>query len=73
MHEADLTGCDLTGATMDNCSLAGTTFERTVLEKADLRHSTGFVIDPDSNKVKKAKFSLSELPGLLLKYDIIVD
>jgi len=66
----DLTECDLASAVFDHCDLAGATFENTILEKADLRTSFNYSIDPERNRVKKAKFSLQGLPGLLNKYDI---
>ncbi|MDO6431511.1 pentapeptide repeat-containing protein [Flavitalea sp. BT771] len=70
LRETDFTECDLTNAVFDHCDLAGATFENTILEKADLRTSFNYSIDPERNKVKKAKFSLQGLPGLLNKYDI---
>jgi len=70
LKEVDLTECDLTSAVFDHCDLAGATFENTILEKADLRTSFNYSIDPERNRVKKAKFSLQGLPGLLNKYDI---
>ena len=70
LKEVDLTECDLASAVFDHCDLAGATFENTILEKADLRTSFNYSIDPERNRVKKAKFSLQGLPGLLNKYDI---
>ncbi len=72
IHEADLTEADLSAATLDNCDLHKTVFERTNLEKADLRTAYNYSIDPEKNKVKKARFSVQGLPGLLHKYDIVV-
>ena len=71
--EVDFTECDLTGSLFDNCDLARATFERTILEKTDFRTSFNFTIDPEINRIKKAKFSLSEISGLLAKYDIEID
>lgn len=73
LREVDLTECDLTSAVFDNCDLTGAAFENTILEKADLRTSFNYSIDPERNRVKKAKFSLQGLPGLLNKYDIEID
>ena len=70
LKEVDLTECDLTSAVFDNCDLLRATFENTILEKADLRTSFNYSIDPERNRIKKAKFSLQGLPGLLNKYDI---
>jgi hypothetical protein len=41
-----------------------------VLEKADLRTSFNYLIDPEVNKMRKAKFSIDGLPGLLGKYEL---
>ncbi len=71
--EVDFTGCDLTEAVFDDCDLSGATFDHSILEKADFRKATDYTIDPATNKIKKAKFSLSGLPGLLRKYDIEID
>ncbi len=73
LHEADFTECDLSGAVFDHCDLAGATFEQTILEKADFRTAFNFSIDPATNRIKKARFSLAGLPGLLGRYDIEID
>jgi fluoroquinolone resistance protein len=71
--EADFTESDLTASIFDNCDLTGTTFENTNVEKTDFRTSHNYSIDPENNRIKKAKFSLSGLVGLLDKYDIEID
>lgn len=73
LRQVDFTECDLTQATFDGCDLADAVFERTVLEKADLRGALHYSIDPAVNRVKKARFSLEGLPGLLQKFDILVE
>jgi uncharacterized protein YjbI with pentapeptide repeats len=70
LGELDLTECDLTGSVFDNCDLKGAVFENTIIEKADFRTSFNYSIDPQTNRIKKAKFSLSGIAGLLHKYDI---
>jgi hypothetical protein len=50
--------------------LLNSTFSNTNLEKADLSTSINFSIDPEKNKLKKAKFSVSGLVGLVAKYNI---
>jgi fluoroquinolone resistance protein len=69
----DFSDCDLTSVIFDNCDLSGTVFKNTLLEKADFRSSFGYSIDPQINRIKKAKFSSSGLAGLLEKYDIDID
>jgi uncharacterized protein YjbI with pentapeptide repeats len=73
LQEVDFTGCDATGSVFDNCNFAGATFENTILEKADLRTACNYSIDPEVNRIKKARFSLSQVSGLLEKYDIEID
>lgn len=68
--ETDFTESDLTESVFHECQLDGSTFYYTILEKADLRTATNFNIDPEVNRIKKAKFSVFGLPGLLQKYDI---
>jgi fluoroquinolone resistance protein len=73
LQEVDFTRCDLTGSVLEHCDLTGAMFDNTVLEKADLRTSYNYSIDPERNKIKKATFSLSQVSGLLDKYNIKVD
>jgi fluoroquinolone resistance protein len=73
LQEADFTEADLTGALFDSSDLGLAVFDNTVLEKADLRTAYNYAIDPDSNRIKKAKFSMSGIAGLLHKYDIEID
>jgi len=72
MIETDLTEADLTDAKFENCNLNRAFFERTILRGADLSTSYNFIIDPDTNDIKKARFSVHGLQGLLAKYDIKV-
>jgi hypothetical protein len=53
--------------------LSGATFENTNLEKADFRTSFNYSIDPEINRIKKAKFALPEVLGLLNKYDLVIE
>ncbi len=71
--ETDFTEADLTAAIFENCDLNKTIFDQTILEKADFRTSFNYSIDPESNLIKKAKFSISGILGLLDKYDIEVE
>lgn len=73
MKEADLSECDLSGSVLHNCDLAGAVFDRTVLEKADLRTSYNYSINPENNRIRKAKFSMNGIAGLLDKYDIVIE
>jgi fluoroquinolone resistance protein len=73
LHEVDFTECDLSSSVFDNCDLTRTIFEYTILEKVDFRNSVRYSIDPELNRIKKAKFSRSGIAGLLDKYDIEID
>jgi uncharacterized protein YjbI with pentapeptide repeats len=73
LQETDFSECDLSGSLFDRCDLARATFEHSLLEKADLRTSFNYSIDPETNRICKAKFSLQGVPGLLYKYDIEID
>lgn len=70
LREADFTQANLTGGDFSGANLAGATFAQTNLVKADLRTAQNFAIDPESNQVKQAKFSILDLAGLLYKYQL---
>ena len=70
LQEVDFAEADLGAAIFDNCDIAGAIFDNTILEKADFRTSYNYAIDPELNKIKKAKFSIPGVLGLLHKYDI---
>jgi uncharacterized protein YjbI with pentapeptide repeats len=72
-HEADFSESDLSGAIFDGCDFDRATFSYSILESADFRTSFHYIIDPETNKIKKAKFSRTEVAGLLHKYDIEID
>lgn len=73
MIETDLTEADLTDAQFVNCNLHRAYFSYTQLKNADLRTSYNYIIDPDENTIKKARFGVHGLPGLLTKYDIRIE
>jgi len=68
----DFMKTDLTGVIFDNCNLHKSVFVDAIANKADFTTSYNFTIDPEQNKLKKAKFSQAGLKGLLEKYDLIV-
>lgn len=73
LQEVDFTECDLTGSVFDKCDLAKSVFNNTNLEKVDFCTSYNYSLDPESNRIRKAKFSLYGLPGLLGRYDIDIE
>lgn len=73
LQEVDFTETDVTNSLFDNCNLQKAIFENTILEKSDFKTAVGFLINPDSNRLKKAKFSKENIIGLLQQYNIIVE
>jgi fluoroquinolone resistance protein len=69
----DFTNSDLTGLVFENCNLFGAIFENTILEKVDFRTSFNYSINPEINRIKKAKFSMVGIVGLLDKYNILIE
>jgi uncharacterized protein YjbI with pentapeptide repeats len=72
-ENVDFSDSDLSNSIFDACDLTRATFAGTNLEKADLRTSYNYTFNPEINKIKKAKFSIYGLAGLLDKYNIIID
>jgi uncharacterized protein YjbI with pentapeptide repeats len=73
LQETDFTESDLTAAVFDNCDMTRVLFYHTILEKADFRTSYNYSIDPEINRMKKAKFSILGVSGLLDKYNIDIE
>ena len=70
LRDTDFSEADLTQAVFDRCDMAGAIFGSTLLEKADFRTAIHYSLDPEQNRMKKAKFSQTGLMGLLLKYNL---
>lgn len=73
LQEVDFTECDMSGLVLHECDLTGAKFENTNLEKVDLCTAYHYSINPELNKIKKARFSVTGITGLLDKYDIIIE
>lgn len=73
LNEVDFTECNLKEASFENSNLTRAIFDNTNLEKADLATATDLSIDPEKNKIWKAKFSNSNISGLLDKYNIDIE
>ena len=73
LNEVDFTETNLAASNFKECDFTAAVFEYTLLEKADFRTSYNFIIDPENNRIKGAKFDAQSLKGLLTKYNIIVD
>jgi len=68
--EIDFAEADLSNSLFDNCNLLQAVFDHTILEKADFRTAYKYSIDPEINRIKKAKFSVAGISGLLDKHGI---
>lgn len=73
LQEVDFTECDLSQSVFDHCDMLRSVFENSNLEKADFRTAINYTIDPELNKIRKAKFSVYGLSGLLSKYGIQIE
>lgn len=73
LKEVNFGSADLTAAHFDNSNLEGAIFNETNLSNADFTTAYNFRIDPERNIIKKAKFSIAGIPGLLEKYDIKIE
>jgi len=73
LQEVDFSESNLTGIVFNNCNLTGTIFDNTIIEKADFRSAINYSIDPEKCRIKKAKFSIHGIRGLLDKYNIVIE
>lgn len=73
LKEVDFSTSDLSGALFGNCDLSMAVFKQCNLEKADFRTAYNYAFDPEQNRMKKARFTVSGLAGLLGKYNIEIE
>ncbi|MBM3423194.1 MAG: pentapeptide repeat-containing protein [Chlorobi bacterium] len=73
LQEADFTEADLTGASFGESDLMKAVFQHTNLEKADFRTALNYSINPETNRLRKARFSLPGITGLLDTYGIEIE
>ena len=73
LREVQFARADLTGSSFARCDLARAAFLHTNLEKTDFSTAYNFTLDPDANRLRKARFSVYGLPGLLEKYGLEVE
>jgi uncharacterized protein YjbI with pentapeptide repeats len=73
MKEVSFIGTNLVNSTFENCNLDNAIFNDTQLAGVDFRTAYNFKIDPESNPMRKAKFSTQGIVGLLDKYDIKIE
>lgn len=70
LKNAEFTNTNLNKAFFDNTDLQNAVFDNSNLQEANLVTAYNYTIDPERNNIKKAKFSLQGIVGLLAKYDI---
>ena len=73
LEEVEWIGTDLSQAVFRQCDFRNAIFENTILENADLRTAFNFSIDPETNRISKAKFSLTNIAGLLDKHKLVIE
>ena len=71
--DVDFIHSNLGGASFDRSDLSGALFEQTNLEHADFRYAIHYSIDPNKNKLSKAKFTMPGVLGLLDRFPIVIE
>ena len=73
MKETDFSEVNLSASVFSKCDLTGVIFSNTILEKVDFRTAINYSIDPEFNKLKRARFSGFNLEGLLYKHQLDIE
>lgn len=73
LRQTDFSDADMAKSTFLKSDLQDAVFAHTNLERADFRSATNVSPDPDANRMRRAKFDLTQLPGLLRRFDLDVD
>ena len=73
LKEVTFIETQLNNSVFDNCNLDRAIFNDTQLAGTDFRTAYNYSIDPEFNPMKKAKFSMRGIAGLLDKYDIKIE
>ena len=73
MHHVNFTQADLSKTSLLDCDLLEAHFSNTNMMGVDFTKSKNFLIDPNINTIKKAKFLAQDLEKLLFKYEIVVE
>ncbi|MEI8125904.1 MAG: pentapeptide repeat-containing protein, partial [Parachlamydiaceae bacterium] len=72
LRENYFTNTLLKSACFDDVDLSGTLFHNCDFTQADFSRANHYSIDPQANKIKKAKFSFPEVVGLLNGFEITI-
>ena len=73
LKEVSFIGSQLSNSVFENCNLMNAIFNDSQLAAVDFRTAYNYKIDPESNPMRKAKFSTQGIVGLLDKYDIKIE
>lgn len=73
LKSADFSEADLTSSTFERSDLTDAVFMHSTLNEVDFTSAYNFIIDPEKNSLKKARFSPYGLVGLLTNYEVIVE
>lgn len=73
LKEVDFTNANLTASVFSESNLFGSIFDHSNLEKTDFRGAVNFSIEPENNRMSRAKFSPFQLEGLLHKYRLDIE
>jgi uncharacterized protein YjbI with pentapeptide repeats len=73
LKEVDFTEADLSGVDFSGADLLDAIFDQTRLVGADFRDAKDIQIDPEKNFLKKARFRIDALAGLLGKYELFIE
>jgi uncharacterized protein YjbI with pentapeptide repeats len=71
-REVDFTGTNLTRANLAKTDFLGSRFVDTNLSYADFSKASNYAIDPRTNRLKKAVFTLPEAVSLLSAFDLVL-
>lgn len=72
LHEADLARALCQTLHFDRCSFAGASWSGADCSDADFTTSDGMAMDPESTRLRGAKFRADQLAGLLVKHGLVV-
>ena len=73
VREADFSQADLSECDFSDSDFLKARFHGTTLVKADFRGALNYLIDPLTNKVKGARFSMPEALGLLSGLGVVIE
>ncbi len=72
VSDTDFSGCDLSGSNFHKTKFKNCFFQNCDLRECDFSKAEDFVINPLSNKLRKAKFDYPGVLGLVSEFGIII-